>query len=65
MYRVTADDWDTWSDLLTHFDVARSAIQSLVLFKYQPIQAASSVIRHSGIFFAKELQFDVQYTELR
>lgn len=45
MYRVTADDWDTWSDLLTHFDVARSAIQSLVLFKYQPIQAASSVVR--------------------
>ena len=23
MYRVTADDWDTWSDLETHFDVAR------------------------------------------
>lgn len=23
MYRVTADDWDTWSDLESHFDVAR------------------------------------------
>lgn len=23
MYRVTGDDWDTWSDLETHFDVAR------------------------------------------
>lgn len=23
MYRVTGDDWDTWSDLETHFNVAR------------------------------------------
>ncbi|XP_024389552.1 alpha-galactosidase 2 isoform X1 [Physcomitrium patens] len=23
MYRVTGDDWDLWSDLKTHFDVAR------------------------------------------
>ncbi|PKA57803.1 Alpha-galactosidase [Apostasia shenzhenica] len=23
MYRITADDWDTWNDVVAHFDVAR------------------------------------------
>ncbi|XP_020527618.1 alpha-galactosidase isoform X2 [Amborella trichopoda] len=27
MYRVTGDDWDTWSDFSTHFDVARDFAQ--------------------------------------
>lgn len=30
MYRVTADDWDTWSDLETHFDVARCVCSVLL-----------------------------------
>ena len=47
MYRVTADDWDTWSDLLTHFDVARSAIQSLVKFKYQPYNSGCLFCRRA------------------
>ena len=24
MYRITGDDWDTWGDVLAHFDVTRS-----------------------------------------
>ena len=23
MYRITGDDWDSWNDLRSHFDVAR------------------------------------------
>lgn len=23
MYRVTGDDWDTWGDVKSHFDIAR------------------------------------------
>lgn len=26
MYRVTGDDWDSWKDVSTHFDVARYII---------------------------------------
>lgn len=32
MYRVTADDWDTWSDLETHFDVARCVCSIILAF---------------------------------
>lgn len=31
MYRVTGDDWDLWSDLKTHFDVARCVYSMLLL----------------------------------
>lgn len=23
MYRITGDDWDTWGDVVAHFDVTR------------------------------------------
>ena len=23
MYRITADDWDSWGDVASHFDVSR------------------------------------------
>ena len=23
MYRITGDDWDTWNDIVSHFDVTR------------------------------------------
>lgn len=24
MYRITGDDWDTWRDVVAHFDISRS-----------------------------------------
>lgn len=32
MYRVTADDWDTWSDVASHFNISRLSQLSSILY---------------------------------
>lgn len=51
MYRVTADDWDTWSDVASHFNVSRlSQLSSILyaLFNYTMLNPTAGSFYHKS-----------------
>lgn len=36
MYRITGDDWDTWKDVVAHFDISRSSFMCINYLAVNP-----------------------------